>query len=113
MSTIRKVPLGRSARAIVASTRAGCAWSWIVSNAVITSKASGRSSVATSQSSNLALVSPHALASVRPAALAEGPEGALVSLGKRGQGRDSAGKGMWGSVVDQPRGVLARQGVGA
>ncbi len=45
MSTIRNTPSGRSAAAIPARTRAGCAWSWIASKAVIRSNRSGASSV--------------------------------------------------------------------
>ena len=68
MSIIRKVPAGRVARAMAASTWPGCAWSCTASNAVTRSKASGWSSVATSHSSNRALVRPR----LRASALARG-----------------------------------------
>ena len=44
MSTIRKTPSGRSASAMPARTRAGWAWSWIASKAVIRSNWSRASS---------------------------------------------------------------------
>ena len=66
MSTIRKTPSGRSASAMPARTRAGWAWSWIASKAVIRSNCSRASSVATSRASNRALVSPRRCASSRP-----------------------------------------------
>lgn len=67
MSTMRNVPPGRSERWMFPSTVAGCAWSWMASNAVTRSNSASAPSAAASRVSKVALARPQAAASARAA----------------------------------------------
>ena len=62
---------------------------------------------------SLQCVKPWVVSVREAAALAEALDDALLNLGKHRQVCHSPGQVVGASVVDQPRGVLARQGIGA